>query len=222
MPYTYVVNCPDGRRYYGVRYAKNADGKDLWSTYFTSSKEIHRMISIYGSDKFTAYVRKTFSTKDQAILWENKVLRRLNVRQNDAWVNKADNTGIPPMPGDSNPAKRSDVRQKISDRKTGKKRPDQSKRLRENHHMKNEESRKKMSDTRKARIQAGLIQTTKGNKRLDITGENHPRYGKKFEKLSAMNSVEYTCPHCGKNGKGPGMKRYHFNNCKGISKDDVR
>lgn len=25
---------------------------------------------------------------------------------------------------------------------------------------------------------------------------------------------EYECPHCGKIGKGPNMKRYHFNNCK--------
>ena len=28
---------------------------------------------------------------------------------------------------------------------------------------------------------------------------------------------ELTCPHCGKNGKGPNMTRYHFNNCKTLS-----
>jgi len=28
------------------------------------------------------------------------------------------------------------------------------------------------------------------------------------------NQISYTCPHCSKVGKGPGMKRYHFNNCR--------
>lgn len=28
------------------------------------------------------------------------------------------------------------------------------------------------------------------------------------------NSIEYICPHCNKIGKGPNMKRYHFNKCK--------
>lgn len=26
--------------------------------------------------------------------------------------------------------------------------------------------------------------------------------------------VEYMCPHCNKTGKGPSMKRWHFDNCK--------
>lgn len=26
--------------------------------------------------------------------------------------------------------------------------------------------------------------------------------------------IQYTCPHCGKIGKGPNMKRYHFDKCK--------
>ncbi len=26
--------------------------------------------------------------------------------------------------------------------------------------------------------------------------------------------IEYTCPYCGKNGKGPMMKRWHFENCR--------
>lgn len=28
------------------------------------------------------------------------------------------------------------------------------------------------------------------------------------------NSIEYICPYCNKIGKGPNMKRYHFNKCK--------
>ena len=26
--------------------------------------------------------------------------------------------------------------------------------------------------------------------------------------------IVYKCPHCKKNGKGPMMKRWHFDNCK--------
>lgn len=29
------------------------------------------------------------------------------------------------------------------------------------------------------------------------------------------------CPHCGAEGKGGNMTRYHFNNCKKINKDGV-
>lgn len=29
-----------------------------------------------------------------------------------------------------------------------------------------------------------------------------------------LNHTEMTCPHCNKIGKGPNMKRYHFDNCK--------
>jgi hypothetical protein len=27
-------------------------------------------------------------------------------------------------------------------------------------------------------------------------------------------NIEHTCPHCGKQSKGPSMKRWHFDNCK--------
>ena len=44
-------------------------------------------------------------------------------------------------------------------------------------------------------------------------------YQKRIEniKLYAKNPktrTEHTCPHCNKIGKGPNMKRYHFDNCK--------
>lgn len=34
------------------------------------------------------------------------------------------------------------------------------------------------------------------------------------ERNRKMNSTQHTCPHCLKQGKGPNMKRYHFDNCK--------
>ena len=34
------------------------------------------------------------------------------------------------------------------------------------------------------------------------------------DRNKVYNSIEYTCPHCHKVGRGPNMKRYHFDNCK--------
>jgi group I intron endonuclease len=33
-------------------------------------------------------------------------------------------------------------------------------------------------------------------------------------KPNKWNTIEYECPFCGKVGKGPNMKRYHFDKCK--------
>lgn len=37
-------------------------------------------------------------------------------------------------------------------------------------------------------------------------------------KPNKWNTIEYVCPYCGKEGKGPNMKRYHFDNCKSKGK----
>ena len=42
--------------------------------------------------------------------------------------------------------------------------------------------------------------------------------GKKSGKLTT--SYKYTCPHCAKEGTGPTMKRWHFNNCEKIQVAD--
>ena len=53
------------------------------------------------------------------------------------------------------------------------------------------------------------------------SGENSPWYGKHLSdehkiKISSTkkNRPIVECPHCSKQGKGPNMVRYHFNNCK--------
>jgi len=41
-------------------------------------------------------VRQTFNDSLQAREWEHKVLRRLDVIQNDSWLNRTDNLSFPP------------------------------------------------------------------------------------------------------------------------------
>lgn len=79
--------------------------------------------------------------------------------------------------------------------------------FKENNPMKNEESRKKSS--------ISLKEWHKNNDN-PFLGKTHSEESKK--KISEANKgrvfEKITCPHCGKDGAGPNMKRYHFDNCK--------
>lgn len=215
IPYTYVITAPNGQRYYGVRYAKNCHPSDLWVTYFTSSKHVKKLILENNINDFKFEIRKIFTNTEDALNWEERVLTKLKVKSNQNWINVTNSRGWKSMKGDLNPSKREDVKLKISLANKGKLRPDQSKRLKENHHMKDPEIAKKTSNTRKQKFITGeLVSLTKGQKRPEISGELHPRFGKIYKALSDANKQEHTCPICNKVGKGPGMKRYHFDNCK--------
>lgn len=89
IPYTYFLfNKITGQKYYGVRYANNCTPEELWSTYFSSSKYVKQLIEIHGKDSFEYEVRKTFKTPHEARSWEERVLRKLDILNNDIWLNK--------------------------------------------------------------------------------------------------------------------------------------
>lgn len=89
-PFAYLITSKiDGKRYYGIRFSKDADPAQLWTTYFTSSKEIRAKVTKYGADSFTAEVRKVFETAEQAINWESKFLTRINAAARDDWMNRS-------------------------------------------------------------------------------------------------------------------------------------
>jgi hypothetical protein len=85
-PYTYVLtHRPTGKRYYGVRYAKNCHPDDLWVTYFSSSKIIQSL----DKNDFDCEIRRTFTTPEKAIEWESKVILRLKLWKDPNWLNKS-------------------------------------------------------------------------------------------------------------------------------------
>lgn len=91
MCYTYLIKCTiNNKFYYGVRWGnKVPPSEDLWFKYFTSSKVIKNLINQYGKEAFLFEVRKVFTTKQEAIAWEETVLRRLKVLKSpDVWLNK--------------------------------------------------------------------------------------------------------------------------------------
>lgn len=90
MPFTYLVKCKATNQvYYGSRTAKGCSPSDLWTTYFTSSKRVKALIEQFGKEQFETEIRKIFSDKNDAIVWESTVLRRLNIPvKKELWLNR--------------------------------------------------------------------------------------------------------------------------------------
>jgi hypothetical protein len=95
MFYTYLIGWKNQRMfYYGVRYSKNAMVDDLWVTYKTSSKYVKIFYEENG-DPDVIQVRKIHKSKESALLWESKVLRRLKVVEREDFLNRWDNNMVP-------------------------------------------------------------------------------------------------------------------------------
>lgn len=96
-PYTYLIGWTSLKLfYYGRRTAKNCQPSDLWKSYFTSSSEVKKIVSLHG-DPDIIQVRKEFSgnTSEKIRIkmcaeWENRVLRRLHASKNPKFINKSD------------------------------------------------------------------------------------------------------------------------------------
>jgi hypothetical protein len=88
MAYTYLIGWTKYNKwYYGVRYSKKCQPHDLWKTYFTSSKYVKEFRKDHGEPDIIE-IRKTFDSPNEAILWEEKVLKKMNVLNSDKWLNK--------------------------------------------------------------------------------------------------------------------------------------
>lgn len=89
IPYSYFLyHTPTGLKYYGIQYAKNCHPDKLWVKYFSSSKIVANLIKEYGIDSFEVSIRKIFTSPEKALLWEHKVLRRLDAAGSDEWLNR--------------------------------------------------------------------------------------------------------------------------------------
>ena len=80
-----------------------------------------------------------------------------------------------------------------------------------------------MSDEQRAKLSAALKEKPshwKGKNNPSVAESNKKRAGIKRPEHSAWmtgrtwSCAEKTCPHCGVNGRGGNMLRYHFDNCK--------
>lgn len=72
--------------YYGVRYSKRATTDSLMTTYFTSSKYVHKFIEENGLPDVVK-IRKKFDTMIQAKQWEERVISK-GLFKSEKWLNK--------------------------------------------------------------------------------------------------------------------------------------
>lgn len=96
MAYTYLIGwTTQNKYYYGVRYANASNPADLWVKYFTSSNYVRKFREKFGEPDIIE-IRKVFYDINKARLWEEKVLKKMNVVKDDKWLNKTDNKSIDP------------------------------------------------------------------------------------------------------------------------------
>lgn len=92
-PYVYLIGWSKlNVYYYGSetgKVSKTANPDNLWKTYFTSSKHVKSFRKTNGEPDIIQ-IRKTFDTKEQASLWEHKVIRRMKAIYDNRFLNKSD------------------------------------------------------------------------------------------------------------------------------------
>ena len=180
IPFTYLLkHIPTNKYYYGVRFKKGCNPKDLWTKYFTSSKKVKSLIKRYGKKSFIFEIRKTFKTPQEAISWENKVLKRMKVIYRNDFLNLTDNKSIDPnylskiRMGKNNPfynkKHTKEILEKLRLVNTGKNNPMYGK-------PRTEEVKQKL---RLANLGKKHSKESIEKMRLASLGKNNPMYGKK-------------------------------------------
>jgi hypothetical protein len=159
-PYTYLIkHKPTNRVYYGMRAANKAEPEqDLWYHYFTSSPKVQQLIEETGRDSFDIEIRRVFETKEQAVAWETRVLRRCRVLEDERWINQNVAGYIVPT---------EESRKKISDFHKGK--------------AKSEEHKKNLSESQKGKPKKNSKNQTPEYRALMSklkSGANNAMYGK--------------------------------------------
>lgn len=89
-PYFYIIEHIPSKKYYaGVRFAKNCNKKELLKNngYITSSKIVHDLINKDGINSFIIRKIKEFDNIEDAILYENKFLIKVDAMHNDKFIN---------------------------------------------------------------------------------------------------------------------------------------
>lgn len=159
-PYTYLIrHRPTNRVYYGMRAANKVDPEqDLWQHYFTSSPKVQQLIEATGQESFDVEIRRVFETKEQAVAWETRVLRRCKVLHDARWINQNVAGYIVPT---------EESRKKISDFHRGK--------------SKSDEHKKNLSESQKGKPKENSKNHTAEYRALMSklkSGENNAMYGK--------------------------------------------
>lgn len=166
----YLFHKPTGLKYYGVRFKKDCKTEDLWEKYFSSSKEVHKLIEEYGINSFDYEIRKKFDSIEKARDWEHKVLKRLKVLKRKDWINKSEAKSASTKGfkySEESKKKMSAWQQGENNPMYGKTHSEESKRKISEagkNRIWSEEAKKKISETKKKKYPAGETHYMRGFK----------------------------------------------------------
>lgn len=167
-PYTYLIkHIPTNLYYYGVKYSNTSNPETFWIDYFTSSNKVKKLIEEYGKESFVFEIRKIFDSAEKAMIWEEKVIRRMNLPKRKDFLNHRYAYSIKSMSGESHPlfnvGHSAESRKKMSDSHKGK--------------IISEQTKMKMSKAKRG----------SGNHCYGKFGENHQAFGHKKSKEFKSN-----------------------------------
>jgi hypothetical protein len=97
IPYFYVIqDVRNGMYYAGAKWGKDANPSNFMieGGYTTSSNIINELICRYGLDNFIIRKVKTFKTKLETLRYEERFLKRINVKNHTRFYNKHNNDHI--------------------------------------------------------------------------------------------------------------------------------
>jgi hypothetical protein len=200
-----------GRKYYGASYKEGASPEELGVTYFSSSRKIKEIIKKYGSASVRFEIRRIFSDVYSCLRWESSFLRRIDARNNQLWLNEHNGDGkFYCKEHTEESRKKMSAWQRENSPLRGRKRPDVSEYLRNRTGGRNPNFGKKLSEETIKKMAAAQSTRTW---RYKHTEEDKKKMGE-YRKGKTLVRKEHTCPKCGLVGKGPNMKRWHFDNCR--------
>jgi len=225
-----ITNIKLNKHYYGVRTSKNkTPEEDIGIYYFSSSTDKYFIQGQKENPQDYKYkIIKKFNTRKEAAALEIKLHNKFNVGVNESFYNKAKQTSVG---FDTTGRKQSNsTKEKLKIINTGLTHSNETKLkmsishkerlLYTEHHMNgrrlSEETKLKMSIAKKGILGKKLSEETKLKMSIAKKGiefsEEHKRKLKEAKVGLILKNI--ICPHCGKEGKGNTMKRWHFDNCK--------
>ena len=190
----YIRHVPTGKFYYGSRYNHIKKGTlpedDLWIAYFSSSKEVKKLIQETGSSSFETVILFKDSNPELCFEFEQNIIREYiadNLCINKRYFNTASGKSSYCVFGKTLSSK-------------GKPKTEETKQ-----NMRKPKSLSHKENIRKAQLANG------GNGPKNHSEESKLKTGA-AHRLLIREKV--TCPHCNKSGGAIAMPRWHFDNCK--------
>jgi len=203
QPYTYLIGwTKQDKWYYGVRYANRVSPEfDLWKEYFTSSNYVTEFRKMHGEPDVVT-IDKIFDDVDSAVAYETQYLVENEVLGNTKWLNKNAAGAV-----------------FIDDEVRTKMKQSALRRVNEgtHHYLGSENNKKRVANGTHNFLGKGEEQRSRQLER--VKNGTHHLLGGELIRKSVLDGThnsqrQYACPHCNKEGKGNGMLKWHFDNCR--------